>query len=98
MGGIVERPGDGNDAEAVAAAPVRRFPPLITFSIVGTFLILLCGCPEGPSDELQYTGRDGCEDPAHGTEAYFTNLKDRNMYIRDDYESFYGRCLRYYGM
>lgn len=43
MGGIVERPGDGNDAESVATATVRRFPPLVTFSIIGTFLILLCG-------------------------------------------------------
>ncbi len=35
-------------------------------------LLLLCGCPEGPSEELQFEGHAGCEDEAHGTEAYFT--------------------------
>lgn len=32
----------------------------------------LVSCDEGPPDDLAYEGLEACEDPAHGTEAYFT--------------------------
>jgi hypothetical protein len=29
---------------------------------------------------------------------YYTNLRERNMYLRSDYDSFLKKCLRYYGI
>lgn len=37
-------------------------------------LVLLCGCPEGPSEELQFEGRAGCDDRDHGTQAWFDEV------------------------
>ena len=35
-------------------------------------------------------------DPEQG--AYYASLVEQNMYLRSDYESFYRKCVRYYGM
>ena len=35
-------------------------------------VLLLTSCDEGPAPELAYGGLTACEDPAHGTEAWFT--------------------------
>jgi len=29
---------------------------------------------------------------------FYTNLKEKNMYLRSDYESFLNKCLLYYGL
>ncbi len=36
-------------------------------------LVLLVGCDEGPEPSLEYGGVAACDDPAHGTEAWFTD-------------------------
>lgn len=36
-------------------------------------LLGLAACDEGPSSELAYEGLTACEDPAHGTEAWFAD-------------------------